>query len=321
MPTATLPVPQDMLNKAHATWSTQLLLQPTTDDATSKGLGGRGSSVDFGEFLDTQGTEYTRPNGERYVPRKLKIDGVDAQDVTFVRMAYDARMPILLFGAPGCGKTALVEAALDDLVTVQGTLETETADFIGSWAQQTDGTYKWVDGPLLVAAENGLPLLIDEVALIDPRVMAVVYGVMDGRDRIDVTANPERGSVSVKGGFCVFGACNPDVPGAVMSDALLSRFTVHVEMGTDWRICTDLGIPSEITTVARNLHKKAKTSEVMAPPQIRELLAFKKTAGVFGVTIALRNFVAQARAEDRDHFKDAIKAVYRGTDDLEMLTF
>ena len=39
----------------------------------------------------------------------------------------------------------------------------------------------------LVAMENGKPLLIDEIALIDPRVMAVVYGVMDGRKRLDAS--------------------------------------------------------------------------------------------------------------------------------------
>ena len=71
------------------------------------------------------------------------------QDVTLLRESIDAGLTVLLYGEPGCGKTALVEAAFgDDLFTVQGTVETETADFVGSWVQQPDGTYLWVDGPL-----------------------------------------------------------------------------------------------------------------------------------------------------------------------------
>lgn len=319
MTTVTATRPADLIDEAIKLNGKYLTAEPAVDTAIADEKGKAGPSEDLAPFIKAELSSYPRPNGVDYLPRRMKIGETALHDVTFIKVAHDKRMPVLLYGDPGCGKTALVEAAIPDLITVQGTVETETADFVGGWTQQTDGTYRWVDGPLVVAAETGVPLLIDEIALIDPRVMAVVYALMDGRDKLEISANPERDAVVPKDGFMVFGACNPNVPGAVMSDALLSRFALHVEMTTDWGLCKRLGILPEITTVARNLHTKAQRGEVMAAPQIRELLTFTETVKVFGLQLALRNFIAQARPEDREHFIEAIKATFADTDKITAL--
>lgn len=254
--------------------------------------------------------KYARPNGEVYLPRSIKVGETTFQDVAFIETAYDKNLSVLLYGPPGTGKTALVEAALENVVTVQGSIETEAADFVGSWVQQPDGTYAWVDGPALIAADNGWPMLIDEIALIDPRQLSVVYSLMDGRNEISVTANPDRGKVSAKPGFLVFGATNPDVPGAIMSEALLSRFSFHVEMKTDWKIAAKLEIPPQIVEVARNLGKKAESGVVTNPPQLRELIAFKTISETFNEDVALENFVSMSRPEDRPYVIEAITSVF-----------
>jgi len=120
---------------------------------------------------------YTRPNGEQYHARKWG----EHDDVMVLRKARMDQQFILLYGAPGCGKTALVEAAYEELYTIMGTGDTELADFIGGYVQTPSGGFMWEDGPLVKAAENGVPLLIDEVGLIDPKVLSGVYGLMDGR--------------------------------------------------------------------------------------------------------------------------------------------
>ena len=252
---------------------------------------------------------FFRPSGEEYLPRKMTIDGVVSSDVAMVRAAVGTKNPVLLYGPPGTGKTALMEAACNDALTIQGTIETETADFVGSWVQEPDGTYSWVDGPLAVAVAEGRPLIIDEIALIDPRSLAVVYGVMDGRDELVVTQNPKRGVIKVAPGFIVLGAFNPNVPGAILSDALISRFPVQVEVTTDWSLASKMGCSTQMINIVRNLNKKAESGEITAAPQLRELLAHKRLSEAFGETFAISNFFGQIRPENREVVKNVIESV------------
>lgn len=265
----------------------------------------------------------TTPTDSGYVPRVL--DGslgagfAGETDVSFVTKAMKADMPVLLYGPPGTGKTSLVLAAFPNAEVLPGTSETETSDFVGAWVQRTDGTYEWVDGPLVRAMEAGVPLLVDEIALIDPRALAVLYSVMDGRGELMVTMNPARGTVTAAEGFVVAGACNPDAPGAIMSDALLSRFQLHIYVGTDWKLTPKLGIPKKIVSVARTLAKLRESDSILAAPQLRELLTFRDTHMVFGEEVALRNFVAQAREVDRQAYAQTIEKIYGTT--VHALTF
>lgn len=257
-----------------------------------------------------RGARFFRPNGEEYLPRKVKAGGLSTTDVAFIQQSYSERLSVLLSGAPGCGKTALVEAALDDVITVQGSLDTEVSDFVGAWVQQPDGTYAFEEGPLLIAMRGGRPLLIDEIALIDPRTLAVVYSAMDGRGEVTVTSNPLLGTVKAEDGFMVYGAYNPDVPGAVVSDALLSRFWLAVEMTTDWKIAEKLGINADAVKVAQNLGIKLAASEVTAAPQLRELIAFREVERVFGLDAAIANLLSFAHAEDLPAYQEAAQSVW-----------
>jgi hypothetical protein len=254
------------------------------------------------------GTEkYTRPNGEDYYTRKWG----EHDDVMVLRKAREQMQFVLLYGAPGCGKTALVEAAFgDDLETFLGSGDTEVADLVGGYVQTPSGGFLWEDGPLLRAAERGIPFLIDEVGLIDPKVLSIVYGFMDGRKEYNVTANPERGIVKAQDGFYVVAATNPNAPGVRLSEALLSRFLIHAEMTTDWSLARKLGAPAQIVTAAQNLAKKQQTGEVSWAPQMRELLAFRDLAKDFGTKFAIANLLAASPELDRPVVADVFTRVF-----------
>lgn len=254
---------------------------------------------------------FKRPNGQPYYARK--VPGA-AHDVDLMRRARGTTIAdnlyVLWYGEPGTGKTAAVEAAFPDLVTVEGHGDFTVDDFLGSWVQMPDGSYEWVDGPLVHAAENGLPLLIDEVALIPSVVMASAYAAMDGRGVIRVTTNPRRGTVKVRDGFTVIGACNPNAPGAVMSEALTSRFTIHVEATTDFDLAKAMGVPVKAVTAAKNLAVKKAADEVSWHPQMRELLAFKANMDRFSLDMAVANLIGVSPAADRAVVADVLSRAF-----------
>lgn len=286
----------------------------TTDSSAVRGRSGTkldgkdavGTTAESGD-LSGADKKYPRPNGDDYWTRKWG----EYDDVLVLRKARENNQFVLFYGAPGCGKTALVEAAFgDDLVTVLGSGDTEVADLVGGYTQTEGGKWVWTDGPLLIAAEQGRPLLLDEVGLIDPKVLSIVYGLMDGRREYTVTANPERGTVKAAEGFYVIGATNPNAPGVRLSEALLSRFVVQVEMTTDWALTKKLGVSSNIVTAAQNLAKKQSSGEVSWAPQFRELLAFRDLEKTFGTKWAVQNLLAAAPEIDRPVVADVISRIY-----------
>ncbi len=249
---------------------------------------------------------YERPNGDVYHSRSWG----EHNDVMVLRKARESKQYILLYGAPGCGKTALIEAAFPEAITVLGTGDTELADFIGGYIQTPSGGFVWEDGPLVRAAELGVPFFIDEVGLVDPKVMAGVYGLMDGRGELTITANPERGTVKAKEGFYVIAATNPNAPGVRLSEALLSRFIMQAEMTTDYSLAKKLGAPQQIVTVAQNLNRRQASGECSWAPQMRELLGFRDIAKSFGTKFAVSNLIAASPEIDRPVIADVMTRVF-----------
>lgn len=251
--------------------------------------------------------EYERPNGEIYYARKWG----EHSDIEVLRKSRESDTYVLLYGAPGTGKTAAVEAAFpDELYTLLGSGDTEVSDLVGSYIQTPSGGFEWVDGVLVKAAEEGKVLLIDEIGLIDPKVLSIAYGLMDGRRELAITANPERGVVKAKKGFYVVAATNPNAPGVRLSEALLSRFEIQAEMTTDWARAKEMGVPNAAVVAAQNLAKKMENGETSWAPQMRELLAFRKNAEAFGTMWAVRNLLAAAPEIDRPVAADVFARVF-----------
>ena len=282
--------------------------EPVALDSTTEAEPQARVEVTMESVESLEGAEfYERPNGEPYYARAWG----DHTDVEVLRKAREAGQYVMLYGVPGTGKTALVEGAFpNDLYTILGSGDTEVSDLVGSYVQTPSGDFEWVDGVLVKAATEGKVLFIDEVGLIDPKVMAVVYGLMDGRKELVVTANPERGTIKAQEGFWVVSATNPNVAGVRLSEALLSRFTIQAEMTTDWALAKKLGVPQTAVVASQNLAKKMENGETSWSPQMRELLAFRDLSKLFGTKWAVQNLLAGAPEIDRPVVADVFTRVF-----------
>jgi hypothetical protein len=75
---------------------------------------------------------------------------------------------------------------------------------------------------------------------------------------------------------------------------------MHLEIGTDYSMMRDLGVPDSAVTAAENLEKRRQSGEVAWAPQARELLRFMRQVEQRGEKIALRNLIGSAPEDDRE---------------------
>ncbi|PZS30140.1 MAG: AAA family ATPase [Pseudonocardiales bacterium] len=265
-----------------------------TPSATTVTLAPSAPSGSVGTAAAVVSGPVARPNGQLYHPRQLS----GLPDVTALRKLREAGVAALLYGPPGTGKTSVVEAAFPDLVTVSGDGDTTVADLVGEYTQTPDGRYVFVHGPLVTAMREGRTLFIDDATLIPPTVLAVVYPAMDGRRQIIIKAHGGE-VVTAAEGFYVVAGHNPGVHGAVLTDALSSRFSAQIQVSTDYDLATQLRIDRRAVRVARNLATRQQSGEVGWAPQLRELIAFEKIAAVLGPMAAAGNLVGTAPEQDR----------------------
>lgn len=257
---------------------------------------------------------YERPNGDVYYGR----DWGGYWDVEVLKSARTIHQFPLLQGPPGTGKTAMAESAFgEELLTIVINAETTTGELVGSFIPDGEGGYMWADGPLLTAVKEGRPILLDEILLGDPKMLSVLYPLMDGRDFLSVSENPKIGIVPAKKGFFAIGTGNPNVPGAKMSEALSSRFPLHVEVTTDYDLLKTLGADDSVIAFSETLSTRASGTNptISWAPQFREILDFMKIEKQWGKLFAVRNLMRMCPRRDLDEVRTVARTVWA---DLEV---
>jgi len=107
-----------------------------------------------------------------------------ANEVEMYEAAYSARMPVMLKGPTGCGKSRFVEYMAyrlgKPLITVACNEDMTASDLVGRFLLDKDGT-KWQDGPLTTAARIGAICYLDEVVEARQDTTVVIHPLTDHR--------------------------------------------------------------------------------------------------------------------------------------------
>ena len=107
-----------------------------------------------------------------------------ADEVDLFEAAYSVRMPMMLKGPTGCGKTRFVEYMAwrlqKPLITVACNEDMTASDLVGRYLLDANGT-RWQDGPLAVAARHGAICYLDEAVEARQDTTVVIHPLTDAR--------------------------------------------------------------------------------------------------------------------------------------------
>ena len=105
-------------------------------------------------------------------------------EVQLFERAFHQRMPVMLTGPTGCGKTRLVEHMGGLLgrpvVTISCHDDLTSSDLVGRF-MVTGGDVVWNDGPLTRAVKNGALCYLDEVVEARHDSLAILHSLSDHR--------------------------------------------------------------------------------------------------------------------------------------------
>ncbi|MEO9653523.1 AAA family ATPase [Marinomonas sp.] len=105
-------------------------------------------------------------------------------EVKHFEAAYADRMPIMLKGPTGCGKTRFVEYMAwklqKPLITVSCHEDMTASDLVGRYLLDEKGTV-WQDGPLTLAARYGAICYLDEIVEARQDTTVVIHSLTDSR--------------------------------------------------------------------------------------------------------------------------------------------
>lgn len=141
----------------------------------------------FTNFMELAVEKYKVENEPYYLPV--------GQEVELFEAAYSAKLPVMLKGPTGCGKTRFVEYMAHrlnrPLITVACHEDLSATDLVGRFLLEGEETV-WHDGPLTKAVRAGAICYLDEVVEARKDTVVIIHPLTDDRRRLPIE---KRGTV------------------------------------------------------------------------------------------------------------------------------
>jgi nitric oxide reductase NorQ protein len=189
-------------------------------------------------------------DSKQYVIEKEPYYEPVASEVMLYEAAYNARMPMMLKGPTGCGKSRFVEYMAwklgRPLITVACNEDMTASDLVGRFLLDKDGT-KWQDGPLATAARMGAICYLDEVVEARQDTTVVIHPLTDHRRTLPLDKKGE--VVEAHPDFQLVISYNPGYQ-SLMKDLKQSTKQRFVAMDFDYAAAeTEAGIVAKETGI------------------------------------------------------------------------
>jgi len=115
-------------------------------------------------------------------------------EVALYEAAYKARMPVIVKGPTGCGKSRFIEHMAyklgKPLITVACNEDMTASDLVGRYLLDANGT-RWLDGPLTTAARIGAICYLDEIVEARQDTTVVIHPLTDHRRQLPLDKKGE----------------------------------------------------------------------------------------------------------------------------------
>ena len=167
---------------------------------------------------------YKEVNAEEYIVEKEPFFVPITDEITVFESAYNQRIPILLKGPTGTGKTRFVEymswkinnskGSTKDvpLITVACHEDLTASDLVGRYLLDATGT-RWIDGPLTRAVKSGGICYLDEIVEARKDTTVIIHPLTDHRRTLTIDKLGQ--VVEADEGFLLVVSYNPGYQNAV----------------------------------------------------------------------------------------------------------
>jgi len=131
---------------------------------------------------------------EQYKVQTEPYYQAQGKEVELYEAAYRNRLPVMVKGPTGCGKSRFVEYMAwklnKPLITVACNEDMTASDLVGRYLLEANGT-RWLDGPLTVAARIGAICYLDEIVEARQDTTVVIHPLTDHRRTLPIDKKGE----------------------------------------------------------------------------------------------------------------------------------
>ena len=147
---------------------------------------------------------------QEYLINKEPLYLSAADEVEIYTKAFANKLPVLLKGPTGCGKTRFIEYMAwrlkKPLITVSCHDDLSTSDLVGRYLLKDNET-TWIDGPLTRAVRYGCICYLDEVVEARKDTTVVIHPLCDDRRLLAIEKRGEL--IAADDSFCMTVSYNP----------------------------------------------------------------------------------------------------------------